>query len=70
MKSVREIRESLGMTQVELAEKSGITQATISDIERGKVKSPSIDTAFRLAMALGVEAQDIFPVPELEKQTA
>lgn len=37
---VRQIREAKGLTQPELAAKSGVKQSTISDIEKGKSKHP------------------------------
>jgi len=62
MISIRELRLNKGMTQDELADVTGIKQATISDIERGKIKNPSVDTAIRLAKALTVSIEEIFPV--------
>lgn len=47
-------RESVAMTQKELAEKSGIYQADISKIERG-IGNPSLSTLKRLADGLGKE---------------
>lgn len=55
------------MTQMELAAKSGVKQATISDIERGKIKSPSLDTAFAICKALGVRLETAFPQTEAEQ---
>jgi transcriptional regulator with XRE-family HTH domain len=37
---VRKVREAKGLTQPELAQKSGVKQTTISDIEKGKSKHP------------------------------
>lgn len=62
MKSMKEIREEKGITQIELAKQCGIQQATVSDIERGRVKSPSVDTAQKIAKALGVSIGELFPV--------
>ena len=44
-------RLQLGMTQVELAEKLGVAQAYISDLESGR-KRPLVDTLAPLADAL------------------
>ena len=52
--NIREKREELGMSQKELAEKTGITQSFLCDIEQGRSK-PSIDVAIKLADALGVK---------------
>lgn len=47
------------MTQQELAEKAGVSRQTIIAIEAGKY-SPSLELAFRLAHAFGVEIGEIF----------
>ncbi|MHB0999634.1 MAG: helix-turn-helix domain-containing protein [Armatimonadota bacterium] len=52
--NIKRIRESLGMNQKELADASGITQATISRIESGQVKELKTCSMQRLAKALGV----------------
>lgn len=46
-------------TQVQLAERSGVPQPTISDIERGANKLPGADYRRRLADALGVSHLDL-----------
>ena len=51
---IREKREELGLSQKELAEKSGITQSFLCDIEQGRSK-PSIDVAIKLAKVLKVK---------------
>lgn len=48
---LRELRKKRSMTQVELAERSGVPQNHISTIERG-AKLPTIGTLIRLAAAL------------------
>ena len=52
--NIREKREELGLSQKELAEKSGITQSFLCDIEQGSSK-PSIDVAIKLAKVLKVK---------------
>ena len=52
--AVGSARARTGMSQRELAEKSGIDQSDISKIERG-VSNPSIQTLNRLAEAMGME---------------
>jgi transcriptional regulator with XRE-family HTH domain len=46
-------REAGGWTQVSLAEASGVPAGTIRDLEQKK-RRPLLDTAYRLAKALGV----------------
>ena len=49
--NIRVKREELGMSPKELAEKAGITQSFLCDIEKGRVK-PSIDVAAKIADVL------------------
>lgn len=52
-------REALGMTQTELALRSGIAPTTLNKIEKGTTKVPPADTRRRLAAALSVRHVDI-----------
>jgi DNA-binding XRE family transcriptional regulator len=45
-------RRGSGLTQVELAERSGVDQAEISRVERG-ASNPTVTTLVRLSSALG-----------------
>ena len=47
------------MTQEQLAEKVGVTRQTIIAIEGGKY-SPSLELAFRIALAFGVPLDEVF----------
>ncbi len=47
------------MTQQQLAEKAGVSRQTIIAIEGGKY-SPSLELAFRIAHAFGVQINDVF----------
>jgi DNA-binding XRE family transcriptional regulator len=49
--AVRKARRSAGLTQAQLAAKTGITQAEISRIEQGRY-SPRLTTLFTLAREL------------------
>lgn len=55
-KEIRELiitaRDKTGMTQKELAKKSGLTQSNISNIEKG-VTRPTIDSLKKIADATG-----------------
>lgn len=55
---LRQLREKKGMSQAELAEKSGISQEFIRDIEEGH-KIPGIFVAKRLAQTLGVSVDEL-----------
>jgi predicted DNA-binding mobile mystery protein A len=49
---IRTIREALGMTQVQLAERSGLAQSMIAGIETGERSNPNFATVNKLAEAL------------------
>jgi putative transcriptional regulator len=58
--NVRKLRfQHEEMTQEQLAEKVGVTRQTIIAIEGGKY-APSLELAFKLALAFGVPLQDVF----------
>ena len=50
-RAILEARINAGMTQVELSEKSGISQADISRLEKG-TRNPSLNLLKRLAEAM------------------
>ena len=51
---LKALRERKGLTQVELAEKAGVTQSYLARLEAGERENPSLDVLKRLAEALGV----------------
>lgn len=51
--NVKKARKSKGLTQQELGERMGVTQATVNQYESGK-RNPKLDTLNRIANALGV----------------
>jgi excisionase family DNA binding protein len=50
---LRRLREAAGLTQLELAARSGLTHETVSRLERGR-RQPQARTLVALAQALGV----------------
>ena len=56
---VKQYRKAARMTQSQLAERSGVSRQTISDIETGK-HDPTISVALLLARALGVKVDKLF----------
>jgi transcriptional regulator with XRE-family HTH domain len=52
------LRAGADLTQEQLAERSGLTQQYISDLERGKC-NPTIVTLYELAQALGVSQVEL-----------
>lgn len=62
--TVRVIREALGITQHDLAERVGITQGALSNIEKGK-SGATPETSRQLADRMGVPLESItYPTPE------
>ena len=62
-KSIREIREKIGVTQEKLAFKAKISPSFLSHVERG-TKKASLETMKRIADALGVPVQNLFYPPK------
>jgi putative transcriptional regulator len=56
---IRELRAAREMTQQELADRVGVTRQTIIAIEQDKY-SPSLETAFKVAIELGVSLEQCF----------
>jgi putative transcriptional regulator len=56
---IRELRAMKQMTQQELADRIGVTRQTVIAIEQDKY-SPSLETAFKVAMVLGVPIEQCF----------
>lgn len=52
------LRNAAGLTQEQLAERSGFSQQYISDLERGRC-NPTIVTLYELATALGVSQVEL-----------
>ena len=60
---LRETREARGWTQQQLADKAGVTRATVSRIEGGKVASLDLEVFDKLAKAL-----EVHPAALIEKK--
>jgi transcriptional regulator with XRE-family HTH domain len=50
---LRRYRMVSGLTQAALAERAGLSERGLSDLERGVRRAPYVDTVVRLAAALG-----------------
>lgn len=57
---VKEIREELGLSQENLAKKSGVSRTIISGLESGTIKETSTKTLSKIADALNKKVSDIF----------
>lgn len=58
---IKNLRQSRGLSQEGLAEKTGISPKYLSSIERGK-ENPTLDTLLKLANSLNVEIFEIFNI--------
>ena len=56
--NLREIRQSLKLTQADLSRRAGIKQPTISAIENG-INNPALETLMLLSRALGCTVSDL-----------
>ncbi len=59
-----EARLNRGLSQTELAETAGVSQASIAMIETGARKRPHPRTLRKLAGALGIEVRELRDDPE------
>ncbi|MCC2594248.1 helix-turn-helix transcriptional regulator [Tessaracoccus sp. OS52] len=64
--SIRQLRESAGLTQAELATRVGVTRQTIIAIEQGKY-SPTLELAFQITRVFDVSLDDVFQYPQESK---
>lgn len=59
---ITELRAATNMSQAELGDLIGVTSQTVNAIEASKY-SPSPEAAFKMARALNVSPDDLFPYP-------
>jgi transcriptional regulator with XRE-family HTH domain len=57
---LRELREAAGLSQAQLAKASGVPVGTLWGWQYGRRK-PLLETAVKVARALGVHAEDLVP---------
>jgi transcriptional regulator with XRE-family HTH domain len=63
---LKELRTQTGLTQVQLAELSGVPLGTIRDYEQGK-RDPLLRTALKLAQALNQSLDVFVPQPQTRR---
>jgi transcriptional regulator with XRE-family HTH domain len=66
---VRATRQSQGVSQRALADRSGISRSYLCDIERGRGMQPSVATIDKLAKALGASRGDLLRVAGILEPT-
>jgi len=58
-KNIKKLRKQRGLSQDKLSKLADISHNTIIKIESGAIQSPTIDTAQKIAKALGVTLDDL-----------
>lgn len=66
---VQAVRMAAGLTQQALCHQAGLSYSTLTKIERGAIKSPSIFTIQSIAGALGMGLDDLMGAAELATTT-
>jgi FMN phosphatase YigB (HAD superfamily)/DNA-binding XRE family transcriptional regulator len=67
--AIQNARKSAGLTQQELCERLDISYSTLTKIERGAIKAPSIFTVIDIAKACGVSIEQLIGVEPLGTHT-
>jgi DNA-binding NtrC family response regulator len=62
--AIRERRKALGLTLAQMAQRAKVSLGYLSQIELGK-NSASIETLYKIALALGVKMADLFQAVQL-----
>jgi len=66
---IRELRaRANGMSQAELARRSGLSKVTISNLESGNLRRIELETVGKLCRALCCTPDDLFELPALTEQ--
>lgn len=58
-KTIAELRREVKISQGELAERAGLTQASLSHIENGNTKRPSINSLAPICEVLGISIAEL-----------
>jgi transcriptional regulator with XRE-family HTH domain len=58
-KNIKRLRKQRGLSQDKLSKLANISHNTIIKIESGAIQSPTMDTASKIAKALGVSLDDL-----------
>ncbi len=62
--AVRRRREALGLTQEDLADRSGLHRTYIGSIERGE-RNPAVENVSKVAVALGMTVAELMALADL-----
>lgn len=69
MKTIRQLREERGWTQLELANRLGVVPSTVYNWERGRVE-PKVSQLRAMAREFEISSDDIELVEDPEKDAA
>lgn len=61
-KNIKKLRKKLGLTQDDLARKADVKYTTLTKIESGVIKKPSVQTVAEIAKALGCTVDDLLSI--------
>lgn len=67
-KKLQEARQAAGLTQQQLCQQANLSFSTLTKIERGAIKSPSIFTIQSIAGALGTSLDELVGAPVASKR--
>lgn len=57
--NIKKARENVGLTQQELADASGVSYSTITKLEAGVIKNPTIEHLIKIASVLKVTVDSL-----------
>ena len=57
--NIKKRRTKLGLSQEDFAQKSGVKYTTLTKIETGVIKTPSVAIVAKIAKALGVSIEEL-----------
>lgn len=57
--NIKKHRNKLGLSQEDFAQKSGVKYTTLTKIESGVIKTPSVVMVGKIAKTLGVSIEDL-----------
>ena len=58
-KNIKKYRNKQGLSQEDFAKKSGVKYTTLTKIESGVIKKPSVMVMAQIAKSLGVSIEDL-----------
>ena len=58
-KKIKEFRLKTGLSQDDLARKAGVAYTTLTKIETGVIKNPSVMITAKIAKALGISIDEL-----------